>query len=125
MAFSPPKILDASVLEHLPYFYEGFNLFETGFKQGGLLNFINTLSVQDKFGVACDCAFGDRVSLLLNANQPLLLKHGNLFQKVNSGISEVIFTAAPDERGILCFERSEANSLSPNNQLSVMKVTAL
>jgi len=100
--FKPPGRLDASLDEHLPYFYEGFQTIPTGDQtivprqEGGL-------AAADQFELACSIAAGDRFRIDLSAAQDLRLCHGNAIQRVPAGPSILEFDAAPDARGRLRF----------------------
>jgi len=100
--FTPPRRLDASLDEHLPYFYAGFRFIPEGDQtiipreRGGLV-------ATGDFELACDITAGEQVHLALYAPLPLQLRHGTATHSVPAGESSLGFEAAPDAHGRLGF----------------------
>jgi acetyltransferase-like isoleucine patch superfamily enzyme len=104
--FQPPKKLDASRPEHLPYFYAGFaqwGLSVTTLDQALVRGGWRAASV---FTVALAIAPAQSIRMSVVASKPARMQHGAQWRTVEAGESEVSFEAIPDGDGLLHFEWS-------------------
>ena len=106
LAFVPPRALQASQPEHLPYFYCGFGMWQSGvttldaaLHQGGW-----TAGAQ--FSLALQIDSGARLTLTVHSAVPGVLRHGSSSSNVKPGVSRLSFTARPSTQGLLKFDWS-------------------
>lgn len=103
LSFAPPKALYADQREHLPYFYSGFAMWETGattlnaaLQQGGW-------PAGAEFTLALQADTGASITLTLHSAVPGVLRHGASTRNIVPGVSRVSFPAQPMSGGLLAF----------------------
>ncbi len=109
--FVPPSRLDASLDDHLPYFYEGFQVMPQD-ESTGVLREHGGLMAPGPFSLACDIAAGTRFRLQVHAPAPLLLRHGDSTQHIQAGTSIIEYDAVPGPKGRLEFVVTSRDSAS-------------
>ena len=114
LEFAPPNRLDASLDEHLPYFYEGFQVIASDEstsvrrEHGGLVT-------SGPFSLACNIPEGARFRLDVQSPVPLLLRHAEATRHLQAGASTVEYDAVPGPHGRLDFVVTSPGSvISPS-----------
>ena len=102
--FVPPRSLNASLSEQIPYFYSGF--LQWG---DGVTNIRQALDhggwrTEKDFKLAVSSPRGTGISLHVQASEPGEIRHGLQIVKVSVGKSTVRFTAEPSDNGLLDLE---------------------
>ena len=102
--FVPPRSLNASFSEHMPYFYSGFLQWGDGVASLRQALDRGGWRAEKEFKLAVSSPRGTGVSLHVQASEPGEIRHGLQIVKVSAGESTVRFTAEPSDKGFLDFK---------------------
>ena len=104
MDFVPPASLRADLIEHIPYFYAGFEQWGVGVNQ--LRQALDDAGwrAKEHFKVAVNGAKGAWITLRVRASELGKIRHGSQSMSVPKGESSVKFMADPMDEFFLSFE---------------------
>jgi acetyltransferase-like isoleucine patch superfamily enzyme len=103
LAFVPPRALQASQPEHLPYFYKGFDMWQSGATTLNAALHHGGWQAGAEFSLALQIDSGARLSLTVHSDQPGVLRHGSSTLQVTPGVSRLSFVAQPTAGRLLAF----------------------
>ena len=101
LAFEPPVEVVADSVEHIPYFYAGFEVPNSSQSWRSVTE--RGRWVQHRFALALKANVAHALRLDVVAVQAARLKHGGIAYTVPQGVSTVVVDALPDARGLLWF----------------------
>lgn len=108
LAFAPPRALRASQPEHLPYFYCGFGMWQSGASTLDAALHYGGWTAGAQFSLALQIDSGARLTLTVHSGLPGALRHGTSTLHVAPGVSRLSFLAQPAAGGLLAFDWSGA-----------------
>ena len=108
LVFAPPRALRASQPEHLPYFYCGFVMWQSGASTLDAALHHGGWTAGAQFSLALQIDSGARLTLTVHSALPGALRHGTSTLQVAPGVSRLSFLAQPVAGGLLAFDWSGA-----------------
>lgn len=104
LIFSPPAQLSAKLLEHLPYFYSGFDQYTLPPKRTvDSFDHIGWFA-EPQFQLALNVEPGQKILMHISTQGAGQLKHGAAVVEVAAGLTVLQLVASPSEPSILDFE---------------------
>jgi acetyltransferase-like isoleucine patch superfamily enzyme len=108
LVFAPPRALRANQREHLPYFYCGFCMWQSGASTLDTALHHGGWTAGAQFCLALQIDSGARLTLTVHSELPSALRHGPSTLHVAPGVSRLSFLAQPAAGGLLAFDWSGA-----------------
>lgn len=108
LAFVPPRTLQASQPEHLPYFYCGFGMWQSSASTLGAALQHGGWPAGAQFSLALHIDSDAWLTLTAYSERSGVLRHGTSALTVAPGVSRLRFLAQPDAGGLLVFDWSGA-----------------
>lgn len=112
LVFAPPRALQATKPEHLPYFYCGFDMWQSGVTALDAALHERGWPAGEQFTLALQIDSGTRLTLTVHSEQPGVLVHGSSTLPVAPGVSRLSFTAQPSAGGMLAFAWSAKGNVA-------------